>query len=103
MSFIYSSFVSHSITSNIFEALQPQDIQFTKEQSVALPSTRNTYSMAAQQKRLLTSPASKLGKAEIVVRPPSTSPKSQTNITKSIFRKEDSWALLPAEVRENLY
>lgn len=43
--------------------------------------------MAAQQKRWLTHPTSKLGKIDIV----------------SILRKDDAWILLPQETREMIY
>ncbi|KAK5163648.1 uncharacterized protein LTR77_010597 [Saxophila tyrrhenica] len=43
--------------------------------------------MAAQQKRLITQPTSKLGKLDIC----------------TILRKEDSWTLLPRPTREELY
>ncbi|KAK3684660.1 hypothetical protein LTR37_020061 [Vermiconidia calcicola] len=45
--------------------------------------------MAAQQKRMLKAPTSKLGKIDIVL--------------KALLRQDDAWTLLPQETRETLY
>ena len=63
--------------------------------------------MAAQQKRMLTNPNSKLGREDMVVSLPIPfhlpTRKFPNRINQTILRKEDSWALLPAEIRQRLY